>query len=91
MILILECMISTLLKKNLNPYMTRFLMSVEESVSLVIKAFSSAKSGEIIVHDAPGTSILNLAKNSRISSFFDSTISKISLCSSGAGSLLWNI
>ena len=45
-----------------NPNMTRFLMSLEESVSLVLHAFENAKGGEIFVQKAPATTIFNLAK-----------------------------
>jgi len=45
-----------------DPNMTRFMMSVEESVSLVEFAFANAKSGDIFVQKAPATTILTLAK-----------------------------
>lgn len=40
-----------------NPNMTRFLMSLEESVELVLYAFEKGKTGEILVHKAPATTI----------------------------------
>lgn len=43
-----------------NPDMTRFLMSLEESVDLVLYAFKNGKSGEIFVHKAPSSTIKNL-------------------------------
>jgi UDP-glucose 4-epimerase len=41
--------------------MTRFLMSLEESVDLVMFAFSNAKPGDIFVQKAPSCTIGNLA------------------------------
>ena len=43
-----------------NPTMTRFLMSLEESVELVLYAFAKGKTGEIYVHKAPAATIENL-------------------------------
>ncbi len=43
-----------------NPDMTRFLMSLEESVDLVLHAFKNGKNGEILVHKAPSATIKNL-------------------------------
>jgi len=45
-----------------NPKMTRFLMSLEESVQLVLHAFNNGKNGEIFVYKSPATTIENLAK-----------------------------
>ena len=45
-----------------DPNMTRFMMSVEESVSLVEFAFANAKSGDIFVQKAPAATIITLAK-----------------------------
>lgn len=45
-----------------DPNMTRFLMSLEESVDLVLHAFSHAKPGDIFVQKAPAATIENLAK-----------------------------
>jgi UDP-N-acetylglucosamine 4,6-dehydratase/5-epimerase len=45
-----------------NPNMTRFLMSLEESVELVLYAFANGKTGEILVHKAPAATIDNLFK-----------------------------
>lgn len=50
--------------KNLtitDPNMTRFLMSLDESVSLVMYAFEHSKQGDIFVQKAPASSIKNLA------------------------------
>ena len=45
-----------------DPNMTRFMMSIEESVRLVEFAFLHAKPGDIFVQKAPAVTILTLAK-----------------------------
>ena len=45
-----------------DPNMTRFLMSLEDSVELVHYAFRNAKPGDIFVQKAPAATIENLAK-----------------------------
>ena len=45
-----------------NPEMTRFLMSLEESVELVLHAFDKGNNGEIFVYKSPASTIKNLAK-----------------------------
>lgn len=45
-----------------NPKMTRFLMSLEEAVELVIFAFQNADAGDIMVQKAPACSIGDLAQ-----------------------------
>ncbi len=44
------------------PTMTRFIMSLEEAVDLVLFAFSNAESGDIMVQKAPACTIETLAK-----------------------------
>ena len=44
-----------------DPKMTRFLMSLEESVDLVLHAFEHAQQGDIFVQKAPASTILDLA------------------------------
>ncbi len=44
-----------------NPDMTRFLMSLDESVRLVLFAFQNAKNGDIFVQKAPAATIYDLA------------------------------
>ena len=44
-----------------DPQMTRFLMSLEESVNLVLYAFKHAKQGDIFIQKAPASTILDLA------------------------------
>lgn len=45
-----------------NPEMTRFMMSLEESVKLVVFAFENAQPGDIFVQKSPAATILTLAK-----------------------------
>ena len=45
-----------------NPNMTRFLMSLEEAVGLVVFAFQNAKAGDIMVQKAPASTIGDLAR-----------------------------
>lgn len=45
-----------------DPSMTRFIMSLEEAVELVVFAFNNAESGDIMVQKAPATTIGVLAK-----------------------------
>ena len=42
--------------------MTRFLMSLEDSVNLVLHAFQYGKQGDIFIQKAPASSILDLAE-----------------------------
>lgn len=45
-----------------DPKMTRFMMSLEDSVNLVLYAFEHAQHGDIFVQKAPATNLENLAK-----------------------------
>ncbi len=45
-----------------DPNMTRFLMSLEEAVELVLFAFEHGKSGDVIVQKSPASTIGNLAQ-----------------------------
>lgn len=45
-----------------DPNMTRFLMSLEEAVELVVFAFQNAEAGDIMVQKAPASTIGNLAQ-----------------------------
>lgn len=45
-----------------NPEMTRFLMSLEEAVELVVFAFQNAEAGDIMVQKAPACTIGDLAQ-----------------------------
>jgi len=44
-----------------DPNMTRFLMSLEDAVDLVIYAFNNARQGDIFVQKAPASTIMDLA------------------------------
>lgn len=44
-----------------DPNMTRFLMSLEDSVDLVVYAYQNAKQGDIFVQKAPASTIMDLA------------------------------
>lgn len=45
-----------------DPYMTRFLMSLEEAVELVVFAFNHAEAGDIMVQKSPASTIGDLAQ-----------------------------
>lgn len=45
-----------------NPEMTRFLMSLDEAVELVVFAFENAESGDIMVQKSPASTIGDLAQ-----------------------------
>ncbi len=45
-----------------DPKMTRFLMSLDEAVNLVLFAFKNGKPGDLFVHKAPAGSIKDLAQ-----------------------------
>jgi UDP-N-acetylglucosamine 4,6-dehydratase/5-epimerase len=45
-----------------DPSMTRFLMSLEEAVELVVFAFQNAESGDIMVQKSPASTIRDLAQ-----------------------------
>lgn len=45
-----------------DPYMTRFMMTLDDAVDLVLYAFEHGKPGEIFVQKAPAATIENLAK-----------------------------
>lgn len=56
-----------------DPNMTRFLMSLEDSVDLVLHAFENARSGDIFVQKAPASTVEDLAKALR--EIFESKVS----------------
>jgi UDP-glucose 4-epimerase len=45
-----------------DPNMTRFLMSLEDSVDLVLHAFANAKPGDIFVQKSPASTVKDLAE-----------------------------
>ncbi len=55
-----------------DPNMTRFLMSLEESVDLVLHALKFGKQGDLFIQKSPATTILTLAK--AIKSIFSSKV-----------------
>ena len=44
-----------------NPDMTRFLMSLDEAIELVLYAFQNSEPGDVLVKKAPGATVENLA------------------------------
>tara|TARA_R110001583_G_C5671425_1_gene411184 strand:- start:10048 stop:11058 length:1011 start_codon:yes stop_codon:yes gene_type:complete len=56
-----------------DPNMTRFLMSLEDSVDLVIHAFEHAQQGDIFVQKAPASTLTDLAQ--ALKELFDSKTS----------------
>ena len=55
-----------------DPNMTRFLMSLEDSVELVLFAFNHAKPGDIFVQKSPASTIMDLAQ--AMKNLFSSTV-----------------
>ena len=45
-----------------DPNMTRFIMSLDDAVDLVMYAFENGNSGDIFVQKSPASNILDLAK-----------------------------
>ena len=48
-----------------DPLMTRFIMTLEEAVDLVVYAFENAQSGDIMVQKAPASTIVDLMEATR--------------------------
>ncbi len=55
-----------------DPEMTRFLMSLEDSVDLVLHAFENGKQGDIFIQKAPASTIADLAQ--AIQDLFNSNV-----------------
>ncbi len=53
-----------------DPNMTRFMMSLDDAVNLVLFAFENSKSGDLFIHKAPAATIETLAE--AITELFDS-------------------
>ena len=56
-----------------DPNMTRFLMSLEDSVDLVLHAFEHAQQGDVFVQKAPASTLTDLAQ--ALKELFDSSSS----------------
>ena len=69
-----------------DPKMTRFMMTLDDSVNLVFYAFKHGKQGDIFVQKSPATSMLTLAKS--LSSIFKSK-SKIRIIGTRHGEKLF--
>ena len=69
-----------------DPNMTRFLMSLEESIELVIKSFEKSNQGEIYVMNSPSVTMQNLAQ--ALKKIFDSN-SKIKIIGTRHGEKLY--
>ena len=50
------------LVKVTNPQMTRFMMSLDESVELVLFAFANGKSGDLFVQKSPAANVITIVK-----------------------------
>jgi UDP-glucose 4-epimerase len=59
-----------------NPKMTRFMMSLEESVELVLYALKNGENGDLFVQKAPATSMANLAE-AIIDDYGDRKVSRV--------------
>lgn len=46
-----------------DPYMTRFLMSLDDAVDLVLYAFNNGRAGELFVQKSPAATVQDLAKS----------------------------
>lgn len=55
-----------------NPNMTRFMMSLDESVELVIKAFEEGHNGDLFVHKSPAATVIDTVE--AIKSIFNSNL-----------------
>jgi UDP-N-acetylglucosamine 4,6-dehydratase len=64
---VIPLFISQILEKKsitiTDPNMTRFLMSLDDSVDLVMHAFNEGKGGEIYIQKSPAATVLNLAES----------------------------
>lgn len=60
-----------------DPNMTRFLMSLEDSVDLVLHAFEHAEQGDIFVQKAPASTVADLAQALKELFFFDNPVNII--------------
>lgn len=70
-----------------DPNMTRFLMSLEEAVELVLFAFKNAKAGDIMVQKAPASTVGDLAQ--AVIELFDAKNTKIKIIGTRHGEKLY--
>ena len=70
-----------------NPAMTRFLMSLDESVALVNYAFDNAEAGDLFVRKAPACTVENLAR--AVASLFGDDDPEIRIIGSRHGEKLY--
>ncbi|MHB1484517.1 MAG: polysaccharide biosynthesis protein [Saccharofermentanales bacterium] len=70
-----------------DPNMTRFLMSLEEAVELVLFAFQNAKAGDIMVQKAPASTVGDLAQ--AVIELFDAKNTKIKIIGTRHGEKLY--
>ncbi len=70
-----------------DPKMTRFMMTLDEAVSLVLFAFENGKNGELFVQKSPAASIKNLTDAIKI--FFKSTNHEVNIIGTRHGEKLY--
>lgn len=70
-----------------DPNMTRFLMSLDDAVDLVLYAFNNAKQGDMFVQKAPASTILELAK--AVKELFSSNNNEIKIIGTRHGEKLY--
>mgnify|MGYP006189457317 CR=1 FL=1 len=61
-----------------NPEMTRFMMTLDDSVALVLHALTNANGGEVFVKKAPATKIIDLAET-MLKKYGDGNMDRIEL------------
>lgn len=72
-----------------DPAMTRFMMTLDEAVDLVLFAFTNGKSGEIFVQKSPATTISLLAKS--LSNLLGKTNHQIQVIGTRHGEKLYEV
>jgi UDP-glucose 4-epimerase len=70
-----------------DPSMTRFLMSLEDAVNLVLYAFQNGKQGEIFIQKSPASTIKDLAE--AIIKLYDASNTKIDIIGARHGEKLY--
>jgi UDP-N-acetylglucosamine 4,6-dehydratase/5-epimerase len=72
-----------------DPEMTRFMMTLDQAVELVLFAFSNASSGDIFVQKSPASTIINLAD--AIRNIMDSPAHPIEIIGTRHGEKLYEV